>query len=560
MTVSSTTTRVEYTGNGATTTFDFAFRVITKDHLVVTVLNTTTGVATELTGSDFNVTTLPANSGTITYPLSGSPLSSSQKIVIKRIVPYTQGLDISNQEGFDAEVVEQSLDLLVMTDQQLLEEVNRAIRLAEVDAGIAELATSVNRAGKFLGFDSNGNLTLLNITGNTLIATPWRGEWVTATTYAINDLVSESGGAYICIEAHTSGVFATDLAANKWEVFATASGVLDINGLTALSAPATGDEVPVYDVSATANRKITLTDLWKIVDGFTGVSSPAIDDKLSLYDTSAMAPGAITTEDLFRMLNVLTAEAAPATNDRVAIYDFSATAPRRMVLSDLLKVVNALTAETTAAVGDEILLYDLSATAARKMTLKNALGVINALTETTSLDTANDLVPVYDASVNEVRKVKAQNFISSSQVMIVAHRVASGTGGPTFTAGSWVDFTLNSTVKNNISGASRSGNNLVLPAGTYRAKGYIRLRCATGERAAIRVIDNDTPITVAVGQSYNNPNGDDVLATVVLQDEFTLASTKNCRFQVWANSGNCGGAATTGELEEYGNLMLEKVG
>jgi len=40
--------------------------------------------------------------------------------------------------------------------------------------------------------------------------------WATTTAYVIGDLVEESGTNYYCLEAHTSGTFATDLAANKW--------------------------------------------------------------------------------------------------------------------------------------------------------------------------------------------------------------------------------------------------------------------------------------------------------------------------------------------------------
>jgi hypothetical protein len=39
-----------------------------------------------------------------------------------------------------------------------------------------------------------------------------RGNWLTATAYAVNDLVTESNNLYVCIVAHTSGTFATDLA------------------------------------------------------------------------------------------------------------------------------------------------------------------------------------------------------------------------------------------------------------------------------------------------------------------------------------------------------------
>ncbi len=49
--------------------------------------------------------------------------------------------------------------------------------------------------------------------------------WVTGIGYVLGDLVTESGSYYRCTVAHTSNVFATDLAAGKWEV---AGGATDL--------------------------------------------------------------------------------------------------------------------------------------------------------------------------------------------------------------------------------------------------------------------------------------------------------------------------------------------
>lgn len=40
--------------------------------------------------------------------------------------------------------------------------------------------------------------------------------WLTANPYNVNDIIIESDKIYRCLIAHTSGVFATDLAASKW--------------------------------------------------------------------------------------------------------------------------------------------------------------------------------------------------------------------------------------------------------------------------------------------------------------------------------------------------------
>lgn len=40
--------------------------------------------------------------------------------------------------------------------------------------------------------------------------------WLTATTYAVGDHVTQSSVLYRCLSAHTSGTFSTDLTANRW--------------------------------------------------------------------------------------------------------------------------------------------------------------------------------------------------------------------------------------------------------------------------------------------------------------------------------------------------------
>jgi F420-0:gamma-glutamyl ligase-like protein len=58
---------------------------------------------------------------------------------------------------------------------------------------------------------SNTVLQLLTSAAYTI-----RGVWITATAYALGDIVVDTTIPYVCMEAHTSGVFATDLAADKW--------------------------------------------------------------------------------------------------------------------------------------------------------------------------------------------------------------------------------------------------------------------------------------------------------------------------------------------------------
>lgn len=84
------------------------------------------------------------------------------------------------------------------------------------------------------------NLTLDGQTVTGLASVPeWRSAWLTGTSYVKNDLVREAGNAYICLVAHTSGTFSTDLVASKWELFAekgtAGAGTGDMLGANNLS-------------------------------------------------------------------------------------------------------------------------------------------------------------------------------------------------------------------------------------------------------------------------------------------------------------------------------------
>jgi hypothetical protein len=46
-----------------------------------------------------------------------------------------------------------------------------------------------------------------------------RGDWSELVQYFVNDVVAYGGNTFICTSVHASGVFATDLGANKWQKF-----------------------------------------------------------------------------------------------------------------------------------------------------------------------------------------------------------------------------------------------------------------------------------------------------------------------------------------------------
>lgn len=77
--------------------------------------------------------------------------------------------------------------------------------------------------------------------------------WLTATAYSLRDAVVYSGVLYKCIVAHTSGTFATDLSAAKWELLTDWNDLVDNLGLSD-DTPATASGAATAGVGTTASR------------------------------------------------------------------------------------------------------------------------------------------------------------------------------------------------------------------------------------------------------------------------------------------------------------------
>lgn len=97
MTVSSTSSRAVYAGNGSTTAFPFAFKVNAASDLVVTWTDAA-GTEVALTSGQYAATGFGQDAGgTVTYPLTGDPIAAGTSLTLQRVVSPTQPTTISNQ-------------------------------------------------------------------------------------------------------------------------------------------------------------------------------------------------------------------------------------------------------------------------------------------------------------------------------------------------------------------------------------------------------------------------------------------------------------------------------
>lgn len=124
-------------------------------------------------------------------------------------VPYVIQTDFSNEEA--AGVAGRS-----------------TLRTAALDVEFSDLSTTIGQILTNLAIiqRDDGKLRDLTVETHTLSgavlaligsgAFTIKGAWLTATAYVIGNMVIQGTGTYVCFVAHTSGVFATDLAAGKW--------------------------------------------------------------------------------------------------------------------------------------------------------------------------------------------------------------------------------------------------------------------------------------------------------------------------------------------------------
>ena len=135
MTISITTNKAAYIGNGVAISFAIPFPFLAQEHLkVYQLLNDIQTERTDWTVSDGNLV------------FAAAPADNAQ-IVIMREVPLTQETDYRENEILPAETLERCFDKLTMQIQQLAEKSARAVTVDIFDdTAAAELIPSIRKA------------------------------------------------------------------------------------------------------------------------------------------------------------------------------------------------------------------------------------------------------------------------------------------------------------------------------------------------------------------------------------------------------------------------------
>ena len=237
MTLSSTTTKTTYTGDGSTTAFATGFRFIQNSHVKVVERVIATGAETTLTETTHYTLTGAddASGGTVTAVTA--PASTVQWIV-KRATPETQGSSLPAGGAFPSATVEQMVDLLTMLVQQHSEEISRALVLAETSP-TGSITLPEPSANKLLGWNS----------GATDLENKGAAATSVTTTAFIDTLLDDADAAtaLATLTAAGTGIVNTFTKTQSWTkgadiasaatlVLGTGGNYFDVTGAVAITA------------------------------------------------------------------------------------------------------------------------------------------------------------------------------------------------------------------------------------------------------------------------------------------------------------------------------------
>lgn len=172
MTISTTTSRISYSGNGVTTVFAFPYRFLENADLTVVLVSSAGVETTKMLTTDYTVTGADEDAGgTVTMLVAPA---SGERLVILREMDLTQETDYISGDPFPAESHERALDRLTMISQQIQEQVDRSLTIPLDDAGFSGQLPPIV-ASRYLRTNAAGDgLDLVDIvTPGTLVVSPY---------------------------------------------------------------------------------------------------------------------------------------------------------------------------------------------------------------------------------------------------------------------------------------------------------------------------------------------------------------------------------------------------
>jgi len=253
MTISTTTIKNSYSGDGSQTVFAYSFKILNQADIQV-IIRASNGTETVKTiTTHYTVSGVGAASGgNVTFTVGNVP-TNTETVVIRRTTTKTQTVDLVENDPFTAETVEGAFDRSVMIGQEIDEEVGRSIKLSRTNTMTSTEFTvdAATRANKILAFDSSGEIAVTQELGT------FKGNWGATTSYAARDIVKDTttNNIFICTVSHTSSgtqPLTTNTDTGKWGLLVDAASATTSATAASTSATASATSATASASSATA--------------------------------------------------------------------------------------------------------------------------------------------------------------------------------------------------------------------------------------------------------------------------------------------------------------------
>ncbi|MCA9333469.1 hypothetical protein KC963_00295, partial [Candidatus Saccharibacteria bacterium] len=168
MTVTTTTSRVEYSGDGSTTPFAVPFYFLQDTDLVVYKNETRQTITTHYSVKGAG----NPSGGTIKFV---SAPASTDTVVIFRDAEITQNVDYINNDPFPAETHETALDRLTMVELRNRDLLDRALVLPDSDTNVPDMSVPdlATRANKTFYWNSLGQPSVADVSAATVTFSPY---------------------------------------------------------------------------------------------------------------------------------------------------------------------------------------------------------------------------------------------------------------------------------------------------------------------------------------------------------------------------------------------------